>query len=198
MASRSYRTNKKSASKRARSSGRRKYTEKKLKHRWTQRGCQNQKGGGSMTGGWAWGPSDVHAQTAGTGGNSPVPQSINGNHYALNTNTLALPESSNAIVERQNTIAAAQSAGRRRGRGRGLGRGRGRGRSLKGNKKNSRKLACQSGGGIMSSFPEIIKPAMNTTLQGPSNIVSGLQGPATAPVSADPTIQPIGQPITLK
>ena len=154
MASRSYRTNKKSASKRARSSGRRKYTEKKLKHRWTQRGCQNQKGGGSMTGGWAWGPSDVHAQTAGTGG----------------------------------------SAGRRRGRG----RGRGRGRSLKGNKKNSRKLACQSGGGIMSSLPEIIKPAMNTTLQGPSNIVSGLQGPATAPVSADPTIQPIGQPITLK
>jgi hypothetical protein len=32
----------------------------------------------------------------------------------------------------------------------------------------------------------------------PGNIISGLQGPATASVSADPTSQPIGQPIALK
>jgi len=70
MASR--RNSKKSAGKR----GRRKSTEKKT-HKWHQRGCQSQSqtGGGSMTGGTPWGPSDVQHQ------------STNGNHYALNTAT---------------------------------------------------------------------------------------------------------------
>ena len=149
-----------------------------------------------MTGGWAWGPSDVHHQTAGSSSSSSsgAPQSINGNHYALNNATLDPPQASNAIVERQNI----QSAGRRR-RGRRLGRGRGR--SLKGKKKTgnrSRRIACQSGGGFLEFIPEILKPGVNTTLQVPTNIVSGLQGPATPAVSADPTSQPIAKPIALQ
>jgi len=168
-----------------------KRTEKKSHNRWIQRGCQNQKGGGSMTGGWAWGASDVHHQTAGSSSSSSsgTPQSINGNHYALNNATLDPPQASNAIVERQNI----QSAGRRRGRGRG--------RSLKGKKKTgnrSRRIACQSGGGFLEFIPEILKPGVNTTLQAPTNIVSGLQGPATPAVSADPTSQPIAKPIALQ
>jgi hypothetical protein len=186
-------SSKKSLGRRCGSGGRRKRTEKKLKHKWHQRGCQNQTGGGSMTGGWAWGPSDLHHQTAGSAsGNDPVPHSINGNHYAFNANTMAPPQASNAIVERH---SAAQTAGRRR---RGRGRGRGRGRSSKGKKGSSRRISCQNGGGFADYLPEAIKPSVNTTLQIPGNIISGLQGPATASVSADPTSQPIGQPITLK
>lgn len=161
-----------------------KRTEKKSRNRWIQCGCQNQKGGGSMTGGWAWGPSDVHHQTGGS--SSGTPQSINGNHYALNNATLAPPQASNAIVERQNI----QSAGRRR-----------RGRSLKGKKKSgnrSRRIASQSGGGFLDLIPEILKPGVNTTLHTPQNIVSGLQGPATPAVSPDPTSQPIAKPIALE
>ena len=162
-----------------------KRTEKKSHNRWIQRGCQNQKGGGSMTGGWAWGPSDVHHQTAGSSSSGGTPQSINGNHYALNNATLDPPQASNAIVERQNIQSA----------------GRGRGRSLKGKKKTgnrSRRIACQSGGGFLDLIPEILKPGVNTTLQAPTNIVSGLQGPATPAVSADPTSQPIAKPIALQ
>ena len=115
MASRRNRSSKKSAGKRRRG-GR---TEKKS-HKWHQNGCQNQTGGGSMTGGWAWGPSDVHHQTAGSPAGSDVaPHSINGNHYAFNASTMAPPQASNAIVEGRNM---AQTAGRRRRRGRGRGR----------------------------------------------------------------------------
>jgi hypothetical protein len=142
-----------------------------------------------MTGGWAWGPSDVHHQTAGSG-NSGTPQSINGNHYALNNAVLSPPQSSNAIVERSNNI---QSAGRRRGRSRSL-----KGKKKSANRSRGGRIVCQSGGGFMEYLPEIIKPGVNTTIQVPGNIVSGLQGPATPAVSADPTSQPIAQPIALK
>ena len=167
-----------------------KRTEKKT-HKWHQRGCQNQTGGGSMTGGWAWGPSDVQHQTAGGGGGgAPALQSINGNHYALNTATVAPPQASNAIVERH---AAAQTAGRRRGRGRGRGRSIGRGR--RGRK--SRRIACQSGGGFMNLIPELPKVAGNSVLEVPTSIIHGIQGASTPAVSSSPTSQPIGQPVAL-
>lgn len=172
---------------RSRRNGRR--TEKKS-HKWHQRGCQNQTGGGSMTGGWAWGPSDVHHQTA---GGDPVPHSINGNHYALNTATVTPPQASNAIVERH---AAAQTAGRRRGRGRGRGRSDSKIRRKAARK--SRRIACQNGGGAMEYAPELAKITLNSALQTPSSIVHGLQGAATGFVSATPTSQPIGEPIALK
>ena len=189
MASRRRSSSKKSAGKRGRSrcGGRHKSTEKKT-HKWHQRGCQSQTGGGSITGGWAWGPSDVQHQTAGS---DPAPHSINGNHYALNTATQSPPQASNAIVERQN----AQSAGRRR-------RGRGRGSKVTKSRRKaagkSRRIACQNGGGFMEFVPELPRIAGNGALETPSSIVHALQGPATAFVSSNPTSQPIGQPIALK
>ena len=190
MASRR-RNSKKSTGKR----GHRKRTEKKT-HKWPQRGCQSQSqsqsqsqtGGGSMTGGTPWGPSDVHHQATGS---PAVHQSINGNHYALNTSTQAPPQASNAIVERYNT----QSAGRRRGRGRGSKGMKSRRRKAAG---KSRRIASQNGGGFMELLPELPKIAGNSVLETPSSIVHGLQGPATAFVSSNPTSQPIGQPIALK
>ena len=195
MASRRNRSSKKSAGKRRRG-GR---TEKKS-HKWHQNGCQNQTGGGSMTGGWAWGPSDVHHQTAGSPAGSDVaPHSINGNHYAFNASTMAPPQASNAIVEGRNM---AQTAGRRRGR-RGHGRGRGRGRSGSKNRRKSatgksRRIACQNGGGFMEYAPEFAKSAGNSLLETPASIVNGIQGAATPFVSSSPTSQPIAQPIALK
>jgi hypothetical protein len=180
MASRRRNSSSKKIVGKRRRSGKR--TEKKT-HKWHQRGCQSQTGGGSMTGGWAWGPSDVHHQTAG------APHSINGNHYALNTATVAPPQASNAIVER---YAAAQTAGRRRGRGRSGSKIR---RKVA---RKSRRIACQNGGGFMEYMPDIPKIAGNTALQVPSSIVHGLQGPSTGFVSATPTSQPIGEPIALK
>ena len=187
-------SSKKSVGKRGRSRRSGKRTEKKS-HKWHQRGCQSQTGGGSMTGGWAWGPSDVHHQTAGSPAGSDVaPHSINGNHYALNTATVAPPQASNAIVERH---AAAQTAGRRRRR-------RDRGRDSKGSKsrrkavRKSRRIACQNGGGFMEFLPELPRIAGNSALEAPSSIIHGLQGSATAFVSSNPTSQPIGQPIALK
>jgi len=195
MASR--RSSKKSSGKRRR--GRR--TEKKS-HKWHQSGCQNQTGGGSMTGGWAWGPSDTHHQTAGSPAGSDVaPHSINGNHYAFNASTMAPPQASNAIVERHNM---AQTAGRRRRRSR-LGRSRSRGRGRSGSKNRrksatgkSRRIACQNGGGFMEYAPEFAKGAGNYLLETPASIVSGIQGSATPFVSSSPTSQPIAQPIALK
>lgn len=181
-------SSKKSVGKRGRSRRSGKRTEKKS-HKWYQRGCQSQTGGGSMTGGWAWGPSDVQHQTAGSG---PVPQSINGNHYALNTATQVPPQASNAIIERH---IAAQTAGRHRGRRHGRGRrsiGRGR-RSSK-----SRRIACQSGGGIMSLMPEIPQVAGNSVLEVPTSIIHGIQGASTSFVSSSPTSQPIGVPVSLR
>jgi len=175
----------KSVSKRRR--GRR--TEKKS-HKWHQTGCQNQTGGGSMTGGWAWGPSDTHHQTAGS---DIVPHSINGNHYAFNASTMAPPQASNAIVERNNM--AALSGGRRRRR---RGRSGSKNRRRKSGTSKSRRIACQNGGGFMEYAPELAKGAGNSLLETPASIVNRLQGAATPFVSSSPTSQPIAQPIALK
>jgi len=188
MASRR-RSSKKSSGKRRR--GRR--TEKKS-HKWHQTGCQNQTGGGSMTGGWAWGPSDTHHQTAGSPvGSDVVPHSINGNHYAFNASTIAPPQASNAIVERNNMALSGGRRRRRRGRGRSGSKNR-----RKSGASKSRRIACQNGGGFMEYSPEIVRGAGNSLLETPASIVNGLQGAATPFVSSSPTSQPIAQPIALK
>ena len=189
-------SSKKSAGKHGRSRcGRRHKSTEKKTNKWPQRGCQSQTGGGSMTGGWAWGPSDVQHQTAGSPAGSDVaPHSINGNHYALNTSTQSPPQASNAIVERYNT----QSAGRRRRRGRGSKGTKSRSSRRRKAAGKSRRIACQNGGGFMEYVPELQKITGNSILETPASIVHGLQGSATAFVSSNPTSQPIGQPIALK
>ncbi|NBO71711.1 MAG: hypothetical protein EBU66_13915 [Bacteroidetes bacterium] len=144
--------------------------------RWHQKGCQS--GGGSMTGGWPWGPSDVqHAGNGGApGGTSNVPQSINGNHYPLNTETMALPQSSNHLVEK----------GMFGGRGR---RSRGRGH---------RRYIGEQSGGMAEYLPETVNTGLRGMAETPLSISNALQGDSTAFVTSNPTIQPIAQPVELK
>ena len=167
----------------SRRGGRRSGKDKKKNgtRKWHQKGCQS--GGGSMTGGWPWGPSDVQHTGGGgsVGGASAVPQSINGNHYSLNTTTLAPPQSSNHLVEK----------GMFGGGGRSRRRGHGRGR-------RHRKYIGEQHGGMAEYLPE----AANTSLRGitetPASIANALQGDSTAFVTSNPTVQPIAQPVQLK
>jgi len=149
--------------------------------KWHQKGCQS--GGGSMTGGWPWGPSDVQHTGGGgsVGGASAVPQSINGNHYSLNTATMAPPQSSNHLVEK------GMFGGRSRRRGHGNGRGR-----------RHRKYIGEQHGGMAEYLPETANMSLRGITEVPANIVNALQGDSTAFVSSNPTVQPIAQPIQLK
>lgn len=173
-------------SSRRRRGGRRRSGDKKKNgtHRWHQKGCQS--GGGSMTGGWPWGPSDVQHSGGGggVGGVSPVPQSINGNHFSLNTATLAPPQSSNHLVEK------GMFGG---GRGRG-----GKKHSSRRRVRRHRKYIGEQHGGMAEYLPE----TANTTLRGitetPAGIANALQGDSTAFVTSNPTVQPIAQPVQLK
>ena len=72
-------------------------TDKKRKtHKWSQKGCQS--GGSNLVGtGSAWHPSGMEHQTAGS---ASAYATNSGNHFALNTNTLAPPQSSNHLVEK--------------------------------------------------------------------------------------------------
>jgi len=151
--------------------------DKKKTHKWHQKGCQS--GGGSMTGGWPWAPSDVHHQSAGTV--TAVPQSINGNHFALNTDRMAPPQSSNHLVEK------------------GMFGGRHKKSSNKGRRsRRHRRFIGEQHGGMAQYLPE----TANTTLRGvtetPAMIVNTLQGASTGFVSSNPMVQPIGEPIQLK
>jgi hypothetical protein len=140
-------------------------TEKKH-NKWHQKGCQS--GGGGFTGGWAWAPSSVHPQTAGT---NCIPQSINGNHYALNTATMTPPQSSNHLVER------GQFGGTKKYR-----------------KRRSRLVREQRGGMQMAKYlPDAANTTLRSIAQIPTFAMNGLQGGSTVPSQADPTIQPIGQ-----
>ncbi len=147
--------------------------------KWHQKGCQS--GGGSMTGGWPWGPSDVQhtGGGGGVGGVSPVPQSINGNHYSLNTTTMAPPQSSNHLVEK-----GMFGGGRSR-------RGRGRGR-------RHRKFIGEQHGGMAEYLPETANTSLRGITETPASIANALQGDSTAFVTSNPTVQPIAQPIQLK
>lgn len=148
--------------------------------KWHQKGCQS--GGGSMTGGWPWGPSDVQhtGVGGGVGGVSPAPQSINGNHYSLNTTTMAPPQSSNHLVEKG--LFGGRS---RRGRGRGRGR-------------RHRKFIGEQHGGMAEYLPETANTSLRGVVETPASIFNALQGASTAFVTSNPTVQPIAQPIELK
>ena len=163
-------------------------TEKKHKkgsRRWHQKGCQS--GGGSLTGGWPWGASDVHANTGGgvSASASGVPMSINGNHYALNTSGgMAPPQSSNHLVEK------GMFGGRRR---KSSSRVRGRTRGSR----RHRKFIGEQHGGMAALMPETINTTLRMVAEAPSSVSSTLQGASTESRSPDPTNQPIGQPIQL-
>lgn len=164
-----------------RSSKRAPRTEKKH-NKWLQKGCQS--GGGGVTGGWPWAPSDVHPQTAGSA-QVGVPQAINGNHYSLNTATTAPPQSSNHLVER------GQFGGtKKNGRGQGRGQGQGRGR-------RHRRYIGEQYGGMAEYLPEVANIGARSVGQIPLSTINALQGASTAFRSSDPTIQPIGQAIQL-
>jgi hypothetical protein len=149
--------------------------------KWHQKGCQS--GGGSVTGGWAWGPSDVqHAGSGGgVGGMSAVPQSINGNHYSLNTETMAPAQSSNHLVEKaqQHIGGASRKKDTRRSR-------------------RQRRFIGEQHGGVANYLPEVANTTARGLIETPANIVNSLQGASTAFVTSNPTIQPIAQPIQLK
>jgi hypothetical protein len=161
--------------------GRRSGSDKKKNgtRKWHQKGCQS--GGGSMTGGWPWGPSDVQhtGGGGGVGGASPVPQSINGNHYPLNTTTMAPPQSSNHLVEK--------------GMFGGGGRSRRRGRS-----RHHRKYIGEQHGGMAEYLPETANTSLRGITEAPAGIANALQGDSTAFVTSNPTVQPIAQPVQLK
>jgi hypothetical protein len=144
--------------------------------KWHQKGCQS--GGGSITGGWPWGASDVqHAGGGGgLGGASPVPQSINGNHYPLNTATMSLPQNSNHLVEK-GMFGGGGSRRRRR---------------------RHRKFIGEQHGGMAEYLPETVNSSLRGVAETPASIVNTLQGDSTAHVTSNPTVQPIAQPVQLK
>ena len=157
-------------------SGKRASRTEKKHNKWLQKGCQS--GGGGVTGGWPWAPSDVHPQTAGSA-EVGVPHSINGNHYSLNTATMAPAQSSNHLVER------GQFGGTKKN-----GRGRGRGR-------RHRRYIGEQHGGMAEYLPEVANIGARGLAQIPASTMNALQGASTAFRTSDPTIQPIGQAIQL-
>jgi len=152
-------------------------TDKKRKtHKWHQKGCQS--GGSSAVGtGSAWHPSHMEHQTAGS---ASAYANNNGNHFALNTTTLAPPQSSNHLVEQ------GMVGGRKRGSSRKRGRGRGR---------KHRRFIGEQHGGMVHLLPDTVKPEINNITQMPATAMNVIQGASTAAASPDPTIQPIGQPL---
>jgi hypothetical protein len=179
--------NKKNSGKRSRRSCSAGGTKKKknITQKWYQKGCQS--GGGSMTGGWPWGASDVHHTGSGgaPGGTLLVPHSINGNHYPLNNTTMSPPQSSNHLVEKG--MFGGRSRSRSRSRSRIHGR-RGRGRRFIG----------EQSGGMAEYLPEPANSGLRGVMETPASIFNALQGDSTAFVTSNPTVQPISQPIQLK
>jgi hypothetical protein len=155
-------------------------TDKKRKtHKWSQKGCQS--GGSSVVGtGSAWHPSGMEHQTAGSASASAYATN-SGNHFSLNTNTLAPPQSSNHLVEKG--ILAGGGRSRRHGR--------------KGNKRGRkhRHFIGEQSGGMIRLLPETVKLEINNATQMPASAMNVIQGAATPVASADPTIQPIGRPL---
>ena len=162
------------------SSKRRSRTDKKKRktHKWSQKGCQS--GGSNVVGtGSAWHPSGMEHQTAGSASASAYATN-SGNHFSLNTNTLAPPQSSNHLVEK-----GILAGGRKRGSSRKRGRGR-----------KHRHFIGEQSGGMIHLLPETVKPEINNAIQMPATAVNIIQGAATPVASSDPTIQPIGQPLS--
>lgn len=164
-----------SSSRRRQCKGGRSSRTQKKHNKWHQKGCQS--GGGSVTGGWPWAPSDVHhTQTAG-GAAAGVPQAINGNHYSLNTATMAPPQSSNHLVER------GQFGGTKKHK-----KGRGR---------RHRRFVGEQHGGMAQYLPEVANTGLRGLAAMPASTMNAIQGASTASRSPDPTIQPIGKAVEL-
>ena len=164
------------------SSKRRSRTDKKRKtHKWSQKGCQS--GGSNVVGtGSAWHPSGMEHQTAGS---ASAYATNSGNHFSLNTNTLAPPQSSNHLVEK-GILAGGRKRGSRKRGSRKRGRGRGR---------KHRYFIGEQSGGMIHLLPETVKLEINNATQMPATAVNIIQGAATPAASPDPTIQPIGRPL---
>lgn len=160
---------------------------------WEQKGCQS--GGGSMTGGWPWGPSDAQVSTGGSA-SSGTPIAINGNHYPLNTaNPMAPPQNSNHQAEQGLIGGKRKRLSRGRGGGsRGGRRGRGRGRTS--SRRRGRKYIGEQHGGMSQYMPETINTAIRSGAGIPSSVVNTLQGASTGYRNPDPIVQPIGQPLS--
>ena len=157
------------------SSKRRSRTDKKKRktHKWSQKGCQS--GGSNVVGtGSAWHPSGMEHQTAGS---ASAYATNSGNHFSLNTNTLAPPQSSNHLVEK-----GILAGGRKRGSSRKRGR-------------KHRRFIGEQSGGMIHLLPETVKLEINNATQMPATAVNIIQGAATPAASSDPTIQPIGRPL---
>lgn len=149
---------------------------KRKTHKWSQKGCQS--GGSNLVGtGSAWHPSGTEHQTAGSASASAYATN-SGNHFSLNTNTLAPPQSSNHLVEKGILAGGRKRGSRRHGRGR-----------------KHRRFIGEQRGGMIHLLPETVKPEINNATQMPASAVNVIQGAATPVASADPTIQPIGQPL---
>jgi hypothetical protein len=160
------------------SSKRRSRTDKKKRktHKWSQKGCQS--GGSNVVGmGSAWHPSGTEHQTAGS---ASAYATNSGNHFSLNTNTLAPPQSSNHLVEKGILAGGRKRGSRRHGRGR---------------KHRHRHFIGEQSGGMIHLLPETVKIDINNATQMPATAVNVIQGAATPAASPDPTNQPIGQPL---
>lgn len=158
------------------SSKRRSRTDKKKRktHKWLLKGCQS--GGSNLVGtGSAWHPSSIEHQTAGS---ASAYANNSGNHYSLNTNTLAPPQSSNHLVEK-GMFGGRKRRSHRRGRG-----------------DKHRRFIGEQRGGMIHLLPDTVKPEINNITEIPSNIFHSVQGPAYSFRASDPTIQPIGQPLS--
>ena len=148
---------------------------KRKTHKWSQKGCQS--GGSNVVGtGSAWHPSGMEHQTAGSASASAYATN-SGNHFSLNTNTLAPPQSSNHLVEK-----GILAGGRKRGSSRKRGR-------------KHRRFIGEQSGGMISLLPETVKLEINNATQMHATAVNIIQGAATPAASSDPTIQPIGRPL---
>lgn len=141
------------------------------KNKWSQKGCQS---GGGVTGGRPWGPSDVHPQSSGSSSAQVVvPHSINGNHYALNNDTMERAQSSNHLVE----LGQFGGSNKRR--------------------HSRRRYVGEQNGGMAQYLPEVMNTNARYLAEIPANAANSIQGAATAFRTSDPTIQPIGQSIQL-
>ena len=148
-------------------------------HKWHQKGCQS--GGGSMTGGWPWAPSDVHHQTAGT-----VPQSINGNHYAFNTQQMQHPQNSNHLM-----FSGSGGSRRRSKNSKITAKDRRR-------QRRHRRFIGEQHGGMAEYLPEAANSLVRGVAETPAMLASTLQGASTGFVTSSVTDHPIGDPVTLK
>jgi hypothetical protein len=160
---------------RSRSSKRSSRTGKKRKtYKWHQKGCQS--GGSTLTGsGHAWNANAAAGLEAG----SASAHSGSANHYALNTSTLAPPQSSNHLVEKGFLGGSKRSSSSHR----------------RHRHRRHRRFIGEQQGGMANFRPEIPNLHARGMAEAPLAAINSLQGDSTAFKTSNPTIQPIGVPM---